>query len=354
MRIVRWMVVALIGMGCLPKTSLEVLVPADVALPPNVTRIAVVDRSRPGNFGQGVLDTIEGALTNEDIAADRRGASEAVRGVAEVLRASPRFEVVVPRPDRRRQDSSVFDRTMNFRTAKAICQPHGCQAVVSLEAFDSDSQVLVETETSVDRTSNGREIARTTFQAMRETRVVSAWRVYDLSSRSIVDDIRDHAVIDSWTEEGPTEAAAIASLPPVGDAVFQVGFDAGASYGVRIAPSFVWVTRSYYGGGDDRMKRAKRLVKANRWPAAAEVWQGVARKGSGKIAAKARYNLAVYNETRGRLNKALRRAKAAASVLSNNRSRTYVRILERRLRDAERLERQMRPPAVRAPRRSRR
>ena len=58
-----WVVLVALATGCMPKTSLEVLRPADVALPPHIEKLAVIDRSRPANLGQGVLGTLEGLVT---------------------------------------------------------------------------------------------------------------------------------------------------------------------------------------------------------------------------------------------------------------------------------------------------
>lgn len=326
--------------GCLHNTSLQVLRPADVALPPHIQSIAVVDRSAPANARERIIGTTEGMLTNEDIAADRHGAQVAVNAVADTLRASPRFTVNVPPPNPRRQDSTVFDRAMSFRVARDICRPYSCTAVVALETFDSNSDFVVGSEQETYTDDEGRERHRRLFTATRDTRVVASWRIYDLKRRDLVDDIRDYAAADSWTAEGATEREALAGLPPSYDAVQAVGASLGRSYGVRIAPTWIWVNRSWFGSGSPELRSAKNYVRAGDWDGAAEIWRTIAERG-GRDGAKATFNLAVYNETLGRLDLAVRRATEAAVQLPRALTRRYVATLQRRQLDEQRLREQL-------------
>ena len=60
-----------------------------------------------------------------------------------------------------------------------------------------------------------------------------------------------------------------------------------------------------------------------------------------RVTGKAKFNLALYNERKGNLRVALERAREAAVIVPTARARSYVAVLERRLRDQERLAQQM-------------
>ena len=342
-------VLAVVVSGCVPTVGLQVLKPADVALPADVQTIAVIDRSRPTNVGQGILGTLEGALTGEAIGADRDGGKEAVSRVARVLQDSPRFEVAVPTFDRKGQDSSLFDKELEWAKVRKITKAHGAQALVSLEALDSDSSITMGKYNATETNDAGREVNRVVHTAERETRVVTAWRLYYPKAPSVIDDLRDYAEVRTWREEGSTPEAARNNLPAQYGTVIQVAGQAGTAYGIRIAPTWIMVSRSYFSDSDVRMKEAKNHVKARDWPGAAQLWREVAKEADPKLRGKAEYNLALFNEVEGRLRVALERAKEAAVDFPKGRTRSYVAILQRRLSDEMRLKEQMKaveePPA---------
>lgn len=330
--------------ACAPKVSVEVLRPADVALPATIRTLAVVDRSAPKGVGEGVLGTLEGALTGEGILEDREGASEAMEGLVGVLSQSPRFEVVRINATNAQVESSVWDREMTWSTAKRLARNVNADAIVALEAFDSDSRVdsRVDTETTNGTTTQ-------THVASRETRVLAAWRVYDVEQERILDDVRDRAYTDTWEETGATRAEAVGKLPTRAFTVLDIGRDAGNAYGIRISPTYLWVSRAYYGGGSPRLKEAKHHVKAQDWEGAAQLWREAAKNADPKVRGRAEFNLALSMEVGGDLQGALEMAKKAAIDLHNGRARGYVSTLQYRLRDAERLEDQMAPQESSAP-----
>ena len=130
---------AIVAAGCTPKMSIEVLQPSAVTSPAEIHNLTVVDRSRAKNVGQGILGALEGALTGEAIGADQNGRSAAMNSMVSGLRASPRFDAAESFARRKELESSLFDKELSWDTATWICEQSGCQGIVALEAFDSDS-----------------------------------------------------------------------------------------------------------------------------------------------------------------------------------------------------------------------
>jgi hypothetical protein len=332
---------AMLTSACMPKVGLTVLEPAEIGLPSDVRTLAVIDRSAPKNAGQHLLGALEGAATGEGLGTDRAGASEAVNALVDALAASPRFDVVVPIETKRGVDSNLFDKVLDWRTARRIANRVGADAIVSLEAFDSDSIIHVD----VDRETvvrNGREVEVKEFEAQRETDVLAAWRVYDVKRKVLLDDRRDVKWSESWAEEGDTRVEAVQALPSPEATVITVGRVAGLDYGERIAPHYSVIQRPYYGAGDERLKTARNYVKMDDWENAAALWKAIVKEGSDtKLVAKASHNLALYHELHGRLDRARKSAKQAVALGGGPASRTYVRDLEMRIADAHVLNAQM-------------
>jgi tetratricopeptide (TPR) repeat protein len=332
-----------LAIGCAPSVQVEVLQPALVTFPADIQTIAIIDRSKPAGAGEAVLGTLEGLVTGEMPLADREGASAAVQQAYETLTRSPRFEVVNPGLTKEQVDSSIWADNIDWDRAKKICKKADCDAIVALEAFDSDSTIAVEVRQEDSTDSDGKPITVTVNTATRTSTVMSAWRVYDVKHKRVIDEVRDRQYSQTWDSEGGTRAIAIAGLPDDYASLRAIGQTAGDDYARRIAPNYIWVSRSYYGKGHDRLKTAKNHVKASDWDGAGKIWeQMVQNQDDAKVRGKAEYNLALYYERQGDLESAIDVAKKAAIDLHNGRSRRYVAVLSQRLADQQLLQEQMR------------
>lgn len=330
---------AVLCTGCMGTVRIPVLESAALNVPKHIETIAVVDRSAPRNAGEGVLKFLEAAISGEGILEDRDGAAAAVSAVADVLADSPRFEVVVPNVDRREISRGPLGGMADWQLIEDICQTAGCDAVISLEFFDSDSDLMDdETEVHADKSQ--------TFHVNTETRVRIVWRLYDAKERSLVDEVLDHRGSENWDGEGPTRDDAIANLPETRDAVLAVGRSLGQAYGRRVAPSWRWVGREYYKSGDPALKEAKVAVEANDWDRAESIWAQLAESTPDpEVRGKANFNIALACEVRGELGRALAMARMAHADLDSGTSQDYVYVLERRLADRDRLDQQLQPSA---------
>jgi hypothetical protein len=335
--------------ACTPSLRLQVLEPSLVTSPPEIERLTVIDRSRARNVGQGVLGVLEGALTGEAIGADTNGRSRAMGAMVVSLRDSPRFEAAESFAPRKDLESTLWAKELSWETAQTICEQSGCQGIVALEAFDSDSHVDIS-KRLVKEQRDGKEVSRTVFSAERTTTVTTAWRYYDVANRQILDDMRSWDTTRTWREEGPSQSAARGALPNQSWTVAAVGEMAGAEYARRIAPTYVFVSRTYYGKGDDQLKAARNSVRAQDWAGAIRIWSALHRSSPDpKVKGKAAFNLALAAERDGDLRGAAEWATEAAKILSNGRSRRYRATLERRLADEAQLQRQMAPPPGQQP-----
>jgi hypothetical protein len=332
------------AIGCGPAVRMQVLVPADLSVPTHIQTVAVVDRSRAKNVGQAVLGVLEGALTGEEIGADTSGRTEALGAVRSLLMASPRFDVVTPNIDKKGLDSSLFDKQMSWDTAKRICKQVGCEGIVALEAFDSDTSVDIDVDEYTEE-KNGKQVTRKSYTAERWLKVLTAWRLYDVSNGGVVDDKRDLSFDTSWSSTGETEDAARQGLQSQSPYISQMGRRSGEAYAARIAPVYTWVMRRLYKSGSDKMKVAAKLTRSDRWDKATAIWKKLSKsKSSAKVRARALHNLAIFHERSGDLSAAVDAAQAAVNAGGKARSVRYVGILRSRQSDALRLEQQLSKP----------
>lgn len=334
--------VSLLAPGCAKKqTALQVLQPGAVNIPNEIQTVAIVDRAEPANAGQTILGVLEAAVTGETILGDPEGRRTANGELVMVLSNSPRFEVIVPNVTKQQIDSGVWDKPMSFKKVKSICQKHGCDGIIALEAFDSDSYVDHRRLTADEKPEGSDD----NYIATRYTRVLTSYRFYDANQNRILDYDRAHSYDQTWEQRGPSVEAALARLPQHTETIRTLGGKAGNAYGRRIAPTWVTVMRSYYVKGDPRLKQAKNHVRVNDFDGAINYWRDIADTSMDpKLKGKALHNMAVAAEVEGDLDKALSLAREAAVVFSKGTTRSYVYQLEARIRDQQRLAEQLAPP----------
>jgi hypothetical protein len=250
----------------------------------------------------------------------------------------------VPVVDRDRLQDNLFDRELTWIVAQQVCREVGAQGLVTLEAFDTE--VFRDIERSVEEKENeeGRDVRTVTYKAIMEARVMAAWRIYHVEKETMLDDLPDHIFEGYWEADGETRDDAADDLPADDTSIMQLSEELGVDYGVRIAPSWIWVTRQYYGGGHPQLSKAKQLVKVGDWAAAEGIWLKLSEDSNSKFRGRAEFNMALAQEKDGRIRKAISWAKKAEITLDNGKSRDYVVVLERRLEERKRLRKQMREP----------
>lgn len=329
--------------GCTRSISMTVLEPALVTSPPDIRTLAVVDRSRPRNVGEHVLGTVEGLLTGEAIGADHEGRRQAIHALSFALQDSPRFDTVRPYTPSREMETSLFDRELSWAVATRICREAGCQGIVSLETFNSNSSVDVHSRNETIKNRDGTESLRVVFDAERRTEVRSAWRYYDVLNRRVLDYATKIEGVHTFSESANTRERAIRQLPPQGEGVGLAGAIAGERFAARISPTYVRVSRSYYSRGNTELKLARNHVRARDWDGAVDRWQSVyERSPKTRLRGRAALNLAVANEVFGDLDGAVEWATEAAILLGNSRARTYRRVIEGRRARNQLVQEQMR------------
>lgn len=334
------LLLSLFWSGCVTSTvSIQVLVPADINVPESIKAIALVNRYRPDK-GEGLLNVIEGAVSGENIGQDRRSAEEALSGLTNALAGSPRFSITRPAIELRGTGRADFPVPLSKEEVNDICQKASAQALVTIEAFDSDQQVSCTTQVRERKNKAGETEKYTVWCARKVINVVVGWRMYEAGQGNLVDEFRMSQSV-YFNSEGNSEPNAIANLPQ-GEAVTrEIGRVTGTAYSRRISPTWLPVSRAYYTKGNDNFKVAHKRVKFNDWAGAKEFWQRAMDDPKEKVRGRAMFNMALAAEMDGKLADAADMAKEAGRKYNNRKALSYFYTLEQRIRDQERLNEQM-------------
>lgn len=297
--------------GCSPSVQVDVLRPAEIPLPKGLERVVVADRAAPKNTGEHILSFIEGVLTAEGIHADRSGREAAVASVTDLIVQSPRFEVVgVIGEDQ--ISTSIWDNDLAADEAVDVCREWDCDLIVALDAFDSDSSILDLTEAILD--ADGHPVDDiVNYVARRETRLTTAWEVYDGRDGGPLDAFREVQVGNMFDAQGHTWEDALIGLPDGTSVVTGLGSDAGLDYAHRIAPLWESVDRPLYAKGSDSLEKGGDRARQGDLEGAVSEWEADFDAADGEIAGKCLYNAAVAAEKGQDLEWALALARRAES-----------------------------------------
>ncbi len=315
--------------ACSHRVEVGYLESARVDLGGDVDSVLVIDRIGADGAGEAVLDAVEALASGEGVDGDRDTREAAMQGLAEILRQTDRYEVEVLL-DGARVDETIFGASMDPREVARLCRQHDCDAVIALDALDSDASTSLTTT----RDQDGREVG-----VVSTTEVTATFRAYEADG-SLLDHETTRAVVQA-TSDGGSVQEAMSGLPHGPDVQRDLAWQAGASYGQRIAPHEVIAARRLFGTGSEDLRAAMKHVKAGDWAGAEAIWKRVRAEGTEREAAKARYNLAVAKEVAGALDQALLLARKAAVELGGGRARDYVAELQARVADAPRVEQQL-------------
>ncbi len=327
--------------GCMASVQVRLLQPAEVSLPAHVKNIAVVDRSAVGDAGEGFLSVVEGIFTDETILGDRGGAEEAIEQLSLTLSESPRFHATPVRASRKEVGSSLFDDQLSQEIVEKLCADTDAQALVSLEYFDSDTDTDHDKTRHESTDSDGNKVVDIVHSVSRTTEVTLTWRVYDATEAILLDELEELTITDVDRGSASSKSAAWDQLADPEETIEAIGKRAGQEYGRRIAPSYVFENRQYYGDKDDRLKEAATEVRDDRWEQAAGLWRQVLKDADPELAGRAAYNLALSLELGGLIDEAIEMSNRAVDLLDNGQARRYRQTLIERARDLARLDNQM-------------
>ena len=339
-RVIPFLFIILVLFSCKTSVSYSGLRPADVNLPKDIQTIVLLNRYKASRQNAW-MNIVEGIFTGEMLFVDKRGVEQALSGLQGRLQNGPKYNIIIASEQFTGTGTGILPPPLNQGDIGILCSKYNAEAVISLEAFDSDIAIS-SAQKSRKRTVKGQIIEEIYFDAFENVRITMGWRMYLKNSGAIFDQ-NQMTTNRTFTSSAKTDVLARTSLLFPADAIMQTGFQGGDAYGVRVAPSWVSYTREIYGrsGRSAGMKRAKKMARRGDWAEASKIWEALSKSSSNKLAKRATYNRAVAAEMQGDFDEALVWARKAANNYNLKIADRYIYILNDRLNELQRLDQQM-------------
>ncbi|UPT69055.1 MAG: DUF6340 family protein [Sphingobacteriales bacterium JAD_PAG50586_3] len=166
----------LLASACTTSKTIRVMKPADIDVSKDVKKIVVVNRYKPKGKNAW-MNVLEGLFTGEMLMADRRGVDQAMNGVVDGLRDSDRYTVIVSNEQLEGNGMGFFPAPLTQAQIASLCAKYGADAVLAVEAFDSDVKIVTEQKTRTEK-QNGKDVNVIYFDANENVNLTIGWRLY--------------------------------------------------------------------------------------------------------------------------------------------------------------------------------
>ncbi len=309
--------------------------PAPVTLPDYVKSVAVINRTTPSEKTRA-LNKVHEVLSMESDNLVREGSTACINGLTDELMNNNRFTniVKVDSTDISSFGAGVFPAPLDWDKVEDICRETNTDAVFSLELFDTESKINYTANKTSINTALG-NIPALEHHVSMNTLVKTGWRMYDLSSHTILDESYISKDMN-FSGNGINPVAAAQAIIGKKEAVKQAGNAAGHLYANKIDPYWIRVHREYFvRGKSGSFGVAKRKAQTGNWNDAANIWMEQTKSSNRKTAGRACYNMAIINEINGNIDAAMSWAQKAYENYRIRLGLDYVNILRHRKADEE-------------------
>jgi len=323
---IRLLAIVLVVSGCSKYGFVNLNYPQRPAvyLPDNVKTIAIVNRSLTKDQDKEKKIT-ESIATGEIAGSDRIASDECLKGVFDRMNGQRGLTIVIPQRTRLYGTGTrVTPELLDWKLVQNICDSSKTDALLVLENFDSNSDLIVATLTNQVRTVVNGRTPRPELPNRIRMNVLAFWRMYDPSAKTIIDQYQSTSYL---TFNGVGRDFA---LPPP-DALPNTAYAAGQEYIQRFLPTYYTVRRDMYkrgkGSGKEDFKAAFRRAEVANWQGAIDAWTEIFKHTNRKNAGRACLDIAVSYEVLGNTDLALQWAKKAYEEFGDELGRDYAKIL---------------------------
>lgn len=324
--------------GCRSTIKVEYMYPAEFTLPQEVRTVAIVDR-----VGRGESD-------------------EAIEGLEDALRGSPRVTVANPAAAAAAlaQAKVAVGAPLDATSAAAMCKAAGATGIVSLDSysFAGDWRYAETTETRTktvsEKPANCDNCEPVVKEVTEEVPIVIAtfygsgdtqWVVTDCAGKQLTTD----AVSAGGAIEGKGDRN-VEARDDAGDTSgleAEVAHAAGAGFSTHISPRAVSADRAYFKTGSKEIKAGAKAAKSGNWERAQKQWKAALDSDKDKVKGKAQLNLAVSYEREDKLDEAIKHARKASRLLEGEKGTAdYLDALIERKALEQKVGEQLPAPAV--------
>ena len=323
------LLLTLVFSACKQRVYLTVTEPPIVHLDNDYKRGAFINRTYSSGDGK-VVDILDKGLSLEGN-LDDDGSKAAIQGAFDYLTTVNRFDYLEILDSMTVENGGIdiFPAPLSWFDVQAICDQNNVDFLMVLEVYDTDTKVNYSMGTTTKSTPLG-NINVPVHNATMTTLIKTGWRIYDPAKKLILDEFRWNDQLTSHGS-GINPVAAASTLLNRGQAVRQVSTNIGRYYAGRIEYQRFRVWRNYYTKGSPNLKIARRRSDVGNWDGAAELWQKDLDSPKRKVAGRSTYNMAIYHEINGDLEKALEMAQKSYSDYRIKEGLVFANILRDRI-----------------------
>ncbi|MBS4014650.1 MAG: tetratricopeptide repeat protein [Bacteroidetes bacterium] len=332
-----FVIAGLVSASCTRNVYVPVQKPAAVYVGQHINKVAIVNRSIPESKDAAM---VTGVLTGSLPALNKEASQRAIEGLYRSLQDNYRYEVV--RTSEEYTTPSLWGdwpSHMQWAEVERLCKKYNVDALILLEAFDSNFLVTNGARDVKKKDSSGKEFLAKEFYVEGVATVKLGFRMYDPVKKEITDEYMFNHV-NRWERTGTALQLIIGSIIENRQAVNETAYASGSVYATRISPVWIRVTREFYtkGRGNSDFKIGVRRATVNDWKGAMEAWHKSVNSHKRKTAGRSAFNLALMYEIMGDLETARKWAQKAYVDYGIKKGRDYSNILQRRIRDAQLLD----------------
>jgi len=296
----------------------------NAVLPNNIHNIVVINRSLPPKEKNNSM--AEAVMSGEIAGSDKKASDECLKGVFDRMNGWQGISIIIPSHSRRYGTGTrEVPEVLTWDVVKSICDSSKADALLVLETFDSNSDLLLSNVSNqIGAVISGQSPPPPVRQARMN--VLSYWRLYDPSVQKIIDASQSTKYLNF--------DLGVLPIPPP-EALPQTAYAAGQEYIERFLPGYYTVKRDMYkrGKGQEKQqfKAGFRKSEVSNWEGAMETWTPLTKSNNRKNAGRACVNMAVACEVLGKTNEAFQWAKKAYEDYGNSVGREYANKLKYRL-----------------------
>lgn len=216
-------------------------------------------------------------------------------------------------------------KPLNNKTVKSICKKYGVKNIISLSYYNViDSNIY---QKPYNTGNYNPESLRGNTKVTNRT----LWRLYS-EDGLIIDNnkIENHIILDNY----PPKSYVNVNIKNI---VYNSSYNSSVSYFTRISPIWKLQQRkiySYASGYLPIMEAAKLASKGN-WDDAEKIWKKFADSNDKSLSARSAFNLAVANEVKDNLDRAIYWAFKSNEIKETTVAKKYIEALKKRIKEKE-------------------
>lgn len=280
--------------------------PATDELSADIQSITLMNRSMNKQFDNYQEDSLQlyfyrKGFQLSQIVLDSVSSDTIVKGLAELLYESGRYDVVVPvnRNFPRELPYEILPDTLSQKQVSQICRDYNTDALIVLERFSTK----VMTDYSSEKYQNPATGIEHSHYASLDVKYSAFFRIYKPGEKLPVKEI---ALTDTiyWESIDNTQFKLFSKLPSIKQAVISAGIKVALEVDEKLSPTWTSEKRGYF-LFNPKNDRGQQLVNENKYDEAREYWLELAQSKNKKIRSKAEYNLALVSELNGDIDGAM-------------------------------------------------